>query len=70
MVASGSMAGQLEQGHRSRVAALVKTRLKRMQYRPGLCLGSLAGTGLDLADPLRLQRLTILSSTSSRPPRR
>ena len=29
-------------------AALVKTRLKRMQYRPGLLGGFLAGTGLDL----------------------
>jgi transposase len=31
------------------LTALVKTRLKRMQYRPGLLLGFLAGTGLDLA---------------------
>jgi putative transposase len=29
--------------------ALVKTRLKRMQYRPGLLEGFLASTGLDLA---------------------
>jgi hypothetical protein len=27
---------------------LVKTRLKRMQYRPGLIAGFLAKTGLDL----------------------
>jgi putative transposase len=31
------------------LAALVKTRLKRMQYRPGLIDGFLAKTGLDLA---------------------
>jgi hypothetical protein len=30
------------------LTALVKTRLRRMQYRPGLLLGFLAGTGLDL----------------------
>jgi putative transposase len=30
------------------LAALVKTRLKRMQYRPGLLDGFLASTGLDL----------------------
>jgi hypothetical protein len=28
--------------------ALVKTRLRRMQYRPGLLDGFLASTGLDL----------------------
>jgi len=32
----------------SQLAALVKTRLKRMQYRPGLIDGFLAKTGLDL----------------------
>jgi DDE superfamily endonuclease len=32
----------------SQLTALVKTRLKRMQYRPGLLDGFLAGTGLDL----------------------
>jgi putative transposase len=32
----------------SQLAALVRTRLKRMQYRPGLLDGFLAGTGLDL----------------------
>jgi len=31
------------------LTALVKTRLRRMQYRPGLLEGSLAKTGLDLA---------------------
>jgi hypothetical protein len=30
------------------LTALVKTRLKRMQYRPGLIEGFLAKTGLDL----------------------
>jgi hypothetical protein len=30
------------------LTALVKTRLKRMQYRPGLIDGFLAKTGLDL----------------------
>ena len=32
----------------SQLTALVKTRLKRMQYRPGLLGGFLASTGLDL----------------------
>jgi hypothetical protein len=32
----------------AQLTALVKTRLKRMQYRPGLIGGFLAGTGLDL----------------------
>jgi hypothetical protein len=32
----------------SQLTALVKTRLKRMQYRPGLLDGFLAKTGLDL----------------------
>jgi transposase len=30
------------------LTALVKTRLKRMQYRPGLLVGFLASTGLHL----------------------
>ena len=30
------------------LTALVKTRLKKMQYRPGLLDGFLASTGLDL----------------------
>ena len=33
------------------LTALVKTRLKRMQYRPGLIDGFLAKTGLDLTLP-------------------
>jgi transposase len=32
----------------SQLTALVRTRLKRMQYRPGLLDGFLASTGLDL----------------------
>ncbi len=32
----------------SQLTALVKTRLRRMQYRPGLPGGVLAGTRLDL----------------------
>ena len=31
----------------SELTALVKTRLKRMQYRPGLLAGFLASTGLE-----------------------
>ena len=32
------------------LTALVKTRLRRMQYRPGLLDGFLAKTGLDLCN--------------------
>ena len=32
----------------AQLTALVKTRLRRMQYRPGLPDGFLASTGLDL----------------------
>jgi putative transposase len=32
----------------SQLAALIKTRLKRMQYRPSLLAAFLASTGLDL----------------------
>jgi transposase len=32
----------------AQLTALIKTRLKRMQYRPGLLDGFLASTGLDL----------------------
>jgi DDE superfamily endonuclease len=35
----------------SQLTALVKTRLRRMQYRPGLLGGFLAKTGLDLTPP-------------------
>jgi hypothetical protein len=34
-----------------RVTALVKTRLRGMQYRAGLLDGFLAKTGLDLSNP-------------------
>jgi putative transposase len=34
----------------SQLTALIKTRLKRMQYRPGLLEGFLAKTGLDLGN--------------------
>ncbi len=34
----------------SQLTALVKTRLRRMQYRPGLLDGFLAKTGLDLSN--------------------
>ncbi|MCX4767904.1 hypothetical protein OG562_44610 [Streptomyces sp. NBC_01275] len=33
------------------LTALVKTRLKRMQYRPGLIDGLIAKTGLDFQPP-------------------
>jgi putative transposase len=36
-------------GTRVSLAALVKTRLRQMQYRPGLLEGFLAKPGLDLA---------------------
>ena len=35
----------------SKLTTLVKTRLRQMQYRPGLLDGYLAGTGLDLTPP-------------------
>ena len=35
----------------AQVTALVKTRLRRMQYRPGLPGGFLASTRLDLTPP-------------------
>jgi putative transposase len=43
-----SLANLTKQGL-DQLAALIKTRLKRMQYRPGLIDGFLAKTGLDLA---------------------
>ena len=33
----------------AQLTAMVKTRLRRMQYRPDLLEGFLAGTGLDLS---------------------
>jgi hypothetical protein len=38
----------LPPGNLSQLTALVRTRLKRMQYRRGLLDGFLASTGLDL----------------------
>ena len=35
----------------NQLTALIKTRLRRMQYRPGLLDGFLAKTGLDLTPP-------------------
>jgi hypothetical protein len=43
------------------LTALVKTRLKRMQYRPGLLVGSLASTGLDLAPFPQLPPLKVVT---------
>jgi hypothetical protein len=45
----------------SQLTALVKTRLKRMQYRPGLLGGFLASTGLDLTPFLQPPQLGISS---------
>jgi hypothetical protein len=42
-----SLANLTKQGI-DQLTALIKTRLKRMQYRPGLIDGFLAKTGLDL----------------------
>jgi putative transposase len=33
------------------LTAIIKSHLKRMQYRPGLLDGIIAGTGLHLAQP-------------------
>jgi putative transposase len=41
----------------SQLTALVKTRLKRMQYRPGLLNSFLASTGLDLTPFLQPPQL-------------
>jgi predicted nucleic acid-binding protein len=43
-----TIAGQPAKRNLAQLAALIKTRLKRMQYRPGLIDGFLAKTGLDL----------------------
>jgi hypothetical protein len=45
-----SLANLTKQGI-DQLAALVKTQLKRMQYRPGLIDGFLAKAGLDLTLP-------------------
>ena len=44
-----SLANLAKHGHLGQLTALVKTRLRRMQYRPGLLGGFLAKPGLDLA---------------------
>lgn len=49
MVASQAVPGQPDQRNLAQLTALVKTRLRCMQYRPGLLGGFLASTGLDLA---------------------
>jgi putative transposase len=38
----------------AQLTVLVKTRLTRMQYRPGLLEGFLASTGLDLSPSVAL----------------
>jgi len=48
LVAPKRSLANLAKRNLSQLAALVKTRLKRMQYRPGLLEGFLATTGLDL----------------------
>jgi hypothetical protein len=47
----------------SELTALAKTRLRRMQYRPGLLEGFLAGTRLDLT-PFCNLRIEIVSRLS------
>jgi putative transposase len=44
----------------AQLTALVKTRLRRIQYQPGLVEGFLAGTGLDLT-PSAASALEIVS---------
>lgn len=46
----GSLAN-LTKHNLDQLTALVKTRLKRMQYRPGLIGGLIAKTGLDVQPP-------------------
>ena len=45
----------LAKRHIGQLTALVKTRLKKMQYRPGLLKGFLASTSLDLAPSVNPQ---------------
>lgn len=49
LVASQAVLANLAKRNLARLTALVKTRLKRIQYRPALLEGFLASTGLDLA---------------------
>jgi hypothetical protein len=46
----------------AQLTALIKTRLTRMQYRPGLLEGFLASTGLDLTPFCNPAWLTITES--------
>lgn len=48
MVTPQKVAGQPRQHDISQLTAPVETRLKKMQYRPGLLDGFLASTRLDL----------------------
>ena len=47
MGAPEAVAGHLTKHNLTELTALVKTRLQRMQYRPGLLAGFLASTGLE-----------------------
>ena len=49
LVAPQTVAGEPGQAEPAQLTALVKTRLRRMQYRPALLEGFLASTRLDLA---------------------
>jgi hypothetical protein len=48
LVASGTILANLAKHNLTQLTALIKTRLRRMHYRPGLLGGFLASTGLDL----------------------
>ena len=50
LVAPETVPGHLAKTGIGQLTALVKTRLRRMQYRPGLLDGFLAKTGLDLSN--------------------
>lgn len=51
VVAPETVPGHLTKHSLDQLTALVKTRLKRMQYRPGLIEGLTAKAGLDLQPP-------------------
>jgi len=51
VVAPEEIAGQPHKHSLDQLTALVKTRLKRMRYRPRLIEGLIAKTGLDLQPP-------------------
>jgi hypothetical protein len=48
LVTSEKILANLAKRNLAQVTALIKTRLKHMQYRPGLLDGFLASTGLNL----------------------